>query len=63
MKTVRMLRDFTYRARPRVVVQYIGGMTYMRVPEYAVREIVKAKAGEVVEIKHKREGEDERPEL
>lgn len=56
-----MLRDFPYRPQPRVTVQYLGGVIYARVPEYAVREILKAKAGEVIEIKH--EAEDERPEL
>lgn len=56
-----MLRDFPYQAKPRVVVQYLGGVIYVRVPEFAVRAILKAKAGEVVEIKH--EVEDERSEL
>lgn len=61
MKTVRMLRDFPYRPHSRVTVQYLGGVIYARVPEYAVREILKAEAGEVV--KTKREAEDERSEL
>ena len=56
-----MLRDFPYRPHARVTVQYLGGVIYARVPEYAVRAILKAKAGEVIETK--REAKDERPEL
>jgi hypothetical protein len=49
MKTVYMDRDFSYRAKARVFVQYLGGATYDRVPEAAVRAILAAKAGQVVE--------------
>lgn len=49
MKTVRMTRDFSYRAKPRVSIQYIGGAVYRRVPEAAVRKILAAGAGEIVE--------------
>jgi hypothetical protein len=44
-----MSRDFTYRVSPTVHVQYLGGATYDRVPEAAVREILKANAGKIVE--------------
>jgi hypothetical protein len=58
---MRMLRTFYYRASRRVTVKYLGGETYPRVPEAAVRAISKAGAGEVVT---ERETEtDERPEL
>lgn len=49
MKTVAMSRDFSYRAKARVFVQYLGGATYDRVPEAAVRAILDARAGRVVE--------------
>lgn len=49
MKTVRMIRDYRYRARRNVVVQYLGGAVYPRVPEAAVRAIVGAGAGEIVD--------------
>lgn len=48
MKTVAVSRDFPYRAKRHVVVQYLAGMTYARVPEAAVRAIVSAGAGEIV---------------
>lgn len=48
MKTVRMIKDYSYRATPRVFVQYLGETTYQRVPEAAVRAIVAAGAGEIV---------------
>lgn len=48
MKTVRMIREYRYRARRNVVVQYLGGKVYPRVPEAAVRAIVGAGAGEIV---------------
>jgi hypothetical protein len=61
MKTVQMLRDFNYCPTRRIAVAYLGGVTYPRVPEAAVRAIIKAGAGEVVT---ERETEtDERPEL
>lgn len=43
-----MNRDYSYRAKARVFIQYIGGTLYRRVPEAAVRAIVSAGAGEVV---------------
>lgn len=49
MKTVEMERDFNFRAAARVFVHYVGGTVYRRVPEAAVRAIVSAKAGKVVE--------------
>lgn len=52
MKTVKMERDFTYRATSRVFVQYLGGGTYERVPEAAVRAITAAKAGAVIGVAH-----------
>jgi hypothetical protein len=58
-----MLRDFAYQARPRVTVQYIGGIVYARVPEFAVRAILKAKAGVVIEPSTEHESEHERSEL
>jgi hypothetical protein len=48
MKTVKMERDFSYRATPRAFVQYLGGETYQRVPEAAVRAITAAGAGTIV---------------
>jgi hypothetical protein len=44
-----MRRDFSYRAKAHVFIQYIGGNVYRRVPEAAVRVIVAAGAGEIVE--------------
>lgn len=49
MKTVTMSDDFSYRAKPRVFIQYLGGRTYERVPEAAVRAIRAANAGKIVE--------------
>lgn len=49
MKTVRMVRDFTYRPKRNVHIQYVGGATYERVPEAAVRAIISARAGDIVE--------------
>jgi hypothetical protein len=49
MKTVCMSRDYSYRVKSTVFVQYLGGATYDRVPEAAVRAILAAKAGQVVE--------------
>jgi len=48
MKTVTMARDFPHRVKRTVTVMYLGGETYLRVPEMAVREIVKANAGSIV---------------
>ncbi|MEN6535647.1 MAG: hypothetical protein ABFD89_18430 [Bryobacteraceae bacterium] len=50
MKTVRLDRDFVYKPKRNVHVAYKGGVTYQRVPEAAVRVIVAAKAGEVIEM-------------
>lgn len=49
MKTIVMERDFTYRAKPNMHIVYLDGHTYRRVPEMAVRQIVAAGAGTVVE--------------
>lgn len=49
MKTVFMLRDFSYRAAARVVVQYQAGNIYKRVPEAAVRAIAAAGVGEILD--------------
>jgi hypothetical protein len=43
-----MKNNFIYVVNPRVVISYIKGLTYSRVPETAVKEILKAKAGEIV---------------
>lgn len=48
MKTVTMEREFVYSPFEKVHIRYLGGATYDRVPEAAVREIVKAKAGYIV---------------
>jgi len=52
VKTVRMVRDFIYRPRRHVSIKYLGGATYHRVPESAVKAITSADAGEVVEADH-----------
>lgn len=44
-----MQKEFLYRAGARVVVQYRQGKTYPRVPEAAVREILAAGAGVIVD--------------
>ncbi len=49
MKIVRLDRDFTYKPKRNVHISYRGGITYHRVPEAAVRAIVAAGAGEIVE--------------
>lgn len=48
MKTVVMSRDYSYRVKRSVFIQYLGGATYDRVPEAAARAIVGAGAGNVV---------------
>lgn len=53
MKSVYLTRDYSYRAKKHVFVQYIGGETYHRVPEASARAIVAAGAGKIVT------GEDE----
>lgn len=47
MKTVVMIRTFDYRPKAGVIIAYSGGRRYERVPEAAVRAIVKAGAGEI----------------
>lgn len=47
MKTVTMTADFDYRPKVGVIIAYIGGQTYQRVPEAAVAAIVKAEAGTI----------------
>lgn len=49
MKTVLMSRDYSYRAKRHVFIQYLSGAIYHRVPEAAVRAIVQAGAGEVID--------------
>lgn len=49
MKTVEMLADYSYRVKATVIVQYLGGYTYNRVPEAAVKAITAAKAGKIVD--------------
>lgn len=44
-----MQKEFSYRPSARVVVQYRQGKTYPRVPEAAVREILAAGAGVIVD--------------
>lgn len=48
MKIVRLDRDFTFKPKRNVHIVYRGGVTYERVPESAVRAIVKAGAGAIV---------------
>lgn len=48
MKTVQMYQTFDYRPRGGVIIVYEGGHRYERVPEAAVREIVRNGAGEIV---------------
>lgn len=51
MKTIRMLRDFNYwpwKTR-HVTIAYQGDHIYQRVPEAAVRAILAAGAGEIVD--------------
>lgn len=42
-----MSRDFDYRPKAGVIIAYVGGRTYDRVPEAAVAAIKKAKAGTI----------------
>lgn len=44
-----MRRDFSFRAGPRVIVQFVAGCTYRRVTEAAARAILAAGAGELVD--------------
>lgn len=43
-----MQRSFDYRPRPGVILAYEGGRRYARVPEAAVRAILREGAGEIV---------------
>jgi ABC-type enterobactin transport system permease subunit len=59
VKTVKMHRDYTFRAGPQAFIAFKGGQTYQRVTETIAVAIVAAKAGEIV----KRKGaSDERSE-
>jgi hypothetical protein len=51
VKTVTMTRDYDYRPfkRKPVIIHYVGGATYDRVPEAAARAITGAGAGYIVE--------------
>ncbi len=51
MKTVTMTADFDYRPRSGVIIAYLAGRTYQRVPEAAVAAIKNAAAGVVVQEK------------
>lgn len=48
MKTIFMQRSFHYRPLPGVIIVYEGGRRYARVPEAAVKAILKDGAGEIV---------------
>jgi len=48
VKTVRMKRSLDYRPRPGVIIAYESGRKYERVPEAAVRAILRDGAGEIV---------------
>lgn len=48
MKTILMKRSFDYRAKPGVIIAYKAGQQYERVPEAAVRAILRDGAGEIV---------------
>ncbi len=45
MKTIEMSRDYSFRAGPRVFVQFKAGVTYQRVTETQARAIIDAGAG------------------
>lgn len=51
MKTIKIYRDFNFRAGPRTFVAFKAGQTYQRVTESAAAAIVAAKAGSVVKRK------------
>ena len=57
MKTVVMNRTFEYRPLNGVIIVYEGGNRYKRVPEYAVREILKAEAGSIVRTERPHPGD------
>lgn len=48
MKVVSVTKDFTFKATPRIHVQYREGIEYQRVPEAHAKAIVAAGAGEIV---------------
>jgi hypothetical protein len=48
MKTVRVVRDFDYRAHKRRTVHFIAGVTYTRVIEAAATAIEQAGAGRIL---------------
>ncbi|WLB14988.1 hypothetical protein [Bradyrhizobium japonicum] len=49
MKTMLMLRAFSYHPFRNVTIQYQAGKIYGRVPEAAVRVILEANAGQVID--------------
>lgn len=49
MKTIVMTRSFDYKPRAGVIIAYCAGQRYERVPEAAVRAILKAGAGDIVQ--------------
>jgi hypothetical protein len=49
VKDIEMQRDHHFRVRASAFVHYKAGQTYRRVPEVAVRSIVAAGAGRVVD--------------
>jgi len=50
MKTLRMLRDFDYAPTRKWMVALKAGHTVARAPEAAVRAVIAAGAGELVEL-------------
>lgn len=48
MKMMLIWRDYSFRVNSRTFVQYCAGVEYKRVPEFQVRAILSAKAGEIV---------------
>lgn len=48
MKTIWMKRSFDYRPKRGVIIVYEGSQRYERVPEAAVRAILREGAGEIV---------------
>lgn len=49
MKTVSMIKDYSFRVNDQLFVQYRAGVEYKRVPEAQADAIVAAKAGKVIE--------------
>jgi hypothetical protein len=49
VKTVEMFSNFDYAAHPRLTIRFYAGVTYTHVIEAAVREIVAAGCGRIVE--------------